>query len=184
MFTLAGELSSIKKLSAGPQSQVMVLWAKGQQGKPWGKALLDKKSFIPWSLNLRGLNSDLVHWSPSKALTCSKAWICSEWDPDSQWCVRPIRVRGHPAANQARQVECGAAAPLVAVPSTSPSHTDCSLVCLFLPPCHTCPGTDSKAVCVERLSSALFFFFFLFFFVFRTSSTALPLALSNPLCPK
>lgn len=48
VFTLDLGLSFIKKLSAEPRSQVRALWAESQ----WGKAFMDKKCFIIWSLSL------------------------------------------------------------------------------------------------------------------------------------
>lgn len=70
MFTLDLGLSSTKKLSAEPGSQVMALWAKSQWGKPRGKNLMDKKGFIIWSLSLTELCSDLASFSHSDASLC------------------------------------------------------------------------------------------------------------------
>lgn len=73
VFTLDLGLSSTKKLSAEPGSQVMALWAKSQWGKPGEKALLDKKCCIVWSLSLMELSSYLAELSHSGASTSSKA---------------------------------------------------------------------------------------------------------------
>lgn len=70
MFTLDLGLSSTKKLSAEPGSQVMALWAKSQWGKPTGKNLMDKKGLIIWSLSLTELCSDLASFFHSDASLC------------------------------------------------------------------------------------------------------------------
>lgn len=68
--------------------------------------------------------------------------------------MQPLRVRGHPAANQSRRVECCTAATLDAFPNTSLSHDDRSLACYF---CHLVVLVEvSVAVRVESLSPVLF----------------------------
>lgn len=94
---------------------------------------------------------------PQWGLTvCSKAWTCSEWALDSQRSMQPLRVRGHHAANQPRQVECCTAAPLVAFSNTFLSHDDRSLASYF---CHLVilVWGLSGCVCGKTISSPFFF---------------------------
>lgn len=167
VFTLEWRLSSIKKLSAEPESQVMVLWARSQWGEPGGKALPGKKCFIIWSLDLMEFSSDLAERSHSEALTRPTAWTCSKWAPDSQWCMQPLGVRGHRAANQPRQVECRTAAAWLRFPTPPYPRMAAGQ--------HAVSATLSH-LCVWRACPQCFFL--------RTSSASLPLALSSPLFPK
>lgn len=104
-----------------------------------------------------GISRGLAKWSHSVALTRCKAWTCSEWAPDFQCRMQPLKVRGHHAVNHMGQVECGSAAPLVAFPDTSLSHDDRSLACYF---CHlvvsmACLG--SRWLCLWRARPILVF---------------------------
>lgn len=127
---------------------------------------------VPESYGIEQWPSQLL---PQWGLTvCSKAWTCSEWALDFQCCMQPLRVRGHCAANQPRQVECCTAAPLVAFSNTFLSHDDRSLASYF---CHLVIlvwGLSGYA-CGETISSP---------FLLRTSSTSLPLALIKPFVSK
>lgn len=146
------------------------LWCCGRKARRESleeKVLMDEKCFIIWSLNLTEFSSDLAAWSRSEGLTRSTAWTRSEWTPDSQWCMQPLRVRGHHAANQTRQVECRTAALWLHFP-TPPCPT-------MLARWHAVPATLSY-LCVWRACPQCCFL--------RTSSTSLPPALSNPLFPK
>lgn len=87
----------------------------------------------------------------------SKAGTCSEWAPDFQCCMQPLRVRGHRAVSQMGQVECGRAAPRVAFPNTFLSHDEQLLACRF---CHlvvsmACLGSQWR--CMWRACPVLFF---------------------------
>lgn len=87
-----------------------------------------------------------------------------------------FRVRGHCAARPAGQVECCTAAPLVAFPNTSLSHDNQSLACYFRHLVISMACLGSQWLWVWRACPQPFFL--------RTSSTSLPLALSDSLFPK
>ena len=119
--------------------------------------------------------SDLAKWSPSGASTFAKTWTCSEQALDSQWCTQPFRVRGHRAARPAGQVECCTAAPLVAFP-TPPYPTTIGRW-------HAISATLSSQWLVWGLGGWVWRACPQPFSL-RTSSTSLPLALSDSLFPK
>lgn len=96
---------------------------------------------------------------PQWCLTvCSKAWTHSEWGPDSQCCRQPLRVRGHRAVNQRRQVEHCTAAPLAAFSNTFISHDAQSLASYL---CHLVilVWVLSGCACGKTISSPFFSFF-------------------------
>lgn len=148
-------------------------------GKAWGRSHVDKKSFIIWSLSLAELSSDLAGRSHSEASVVFQGLSLLRAGPGFP-AMRAASQRWGPPCCQPDGAEgVSLSCTSGCIPDTSLPRDDGWLACCF---CHlvslmACLGT--LWLCVWRACPQFFFFSPL-----RTSSTSLPLALSNPLFPK
>lgn len=148
VFTLERGLSSIKKLSVQPESQVMVLWAKSQEGKPWGESPHGWEMLyhlVPESYGIQQWPSRMIpQWGLNTFHGLNALWMDSRFPvmhaaPQGQ---RPSCCQSDKAGGMSHSCT------LVAFPNTSLSHNACTLACCS---CHLV-----ILVCVESLSPVLF----------------------------
>lgn len=116
---------------------------------------MDKKCFIIWALSLTEFSSGLAGLSHSQSSMHSQAWTCSEWAPDSQGCMQPLRVRGPPCHQPVRAGGVLHSCTPVTFPNTSWSHDDRSLACYFCRVVIIVCGLDGCA-CRGLLSNPFF----------------------------